>query len=130
MNRLPCGAVTSASGHFLSTQKELELDMASKNNSRNRSRIAAQNLMEGDEFVMAGEPNIFVEKIRRNEDNGTVFVTFSNGMKRKYTWGSKALIIETPVRNAYRRNSLRRNGYQNYYDVLGGHVAHKIYQCV
>ena len=93
--------------------------MASKKNSNgNRSWIAAQNIMEGDEFVMHGEPNIFVEKVRRNEDNGTVTVTFSNGMKRKYSWGRKALIIETAARHAYRRNSLRRNGYPNYFDVL------------
>jgi len=92
--------------------------MASKNSNGNRSWIAAQNIMEGDEFVMHGEPNIFVEKVRRNEDNGTVTVTFSNGMKRKYSWGRKALIIETAARHAYRRNSLRRNGYPNYFDVL------------
>jgi hypothetical protein len=45
-------------------------------------------------------------------------VTFSNNMKRKYSWGRKALIIETAARHAYRRNSLRRNGYPNYFDVL------------
>lgn len=92
--------------------------MASKNSNGNRSWVAAQNLMEGDEFVMHGEPNIFVEKVRRNEEKGIVSVTFSNGMKRKYTWGRKALIIETAARHAYRRNSLRRNGYPNYFDVL------------
>jgi hypothetical protein len=92
--------------------------VSKKNSNGNRSWIAAQNIMEGDEFVMHGEPNIFVEKVRRNEDNGTVTVTFSNGMKRKYSWGRKALIIETAARHAYRRNSLRRNGYPNYFDVL------------
>jgi hypothetical protein len=84
--------------------------VSKKNSNGNRSWIAAQNIMEGDEFVMHGEPNIFVEKVRRNEDNGTVTVTFSNNMKRKYSWGRKALIIETAARHAYRRNSLRRNG--------------------
>jgi hypothetical protein len=92
--------------------------VSKKNSNGNRSWIAAQNIMEGDEFVMHGEPNIFVEKVRRNEDKGTVAVTFSNGMKRKYTWGRKALIVETAARHAYRRNSLRRNGYPNYFDVL------------
>jgi hypothetical protein len=92
--------------------------VSKKNSNGNRSWIAAQNIMEGDEFVMHGEPNIFVEKVRRNEDNGTVTVTFSNNMKRKYSWGRKALIIETAARHAYRRNSLRRNGYPNYFDVL------------
>lgn len=92
--------------------------MASKKNNGNRSYIAAQNLMEGDEFVMRGEPNIFVETVRRNEDKGTVVATFSNGMKRKYVWNDKALIIETPSRHSYRRNSLRRNGYPNYFEVL------------
>ena len=94
---------------------------ASRTRSTNkgyRSHIFAQNLMEGDEFVMRGEPNIFVETVRRNEPKNTVTVTFSNGMKRKYTWGRKALIIETAARHAYRRNSLRRNGYPNYFDVL------------
>jgi len=83
-----------------------------------RSYIYAQNLMEGDEFVMHGEPNIFVQSIRRNEAKGTVGVTFTNGMKRRYTWNRRALILETPDRHAYRRNSLRRNGYQNYLEVV------------
>jgi hypothetical protein len=111
------GAVTTASGQS-SIQKELEFIMVSKKINGNRSYIAAQNLMEGDEFVMRNEANIFVEKIRRNEDKATVGVTFSNGMKRKYTWGDKALIIETPARHSYRRNSLRRNEYPNYLEVL------------
>ena len=89
----------------------------SKSQNR-RSYIAAQNLMEGDEFVMRGEPNTFVQTIRRNEDKGTVNVTFDNGMKRKYSWGHKALILETADRNAFRRNSLRRNGYPNYLDYI------------
>ena len=79
-----------------------------------RSAVAAQNLMEGDQFIMRGEPNIFVEKIVRNEDLGTVRVTFDNGMKRSYIWSKKAIIVETPARHLYRRNTLRRNGYQNY----------------
>lgn len=87
-----------------------------RTSTKNRSRIAAQNLMEGDQFVMLGEPNIFIEKITRNEDNGTVFVTFDSGMKRKYSWGHKVLIIETADRKSFRRNSLRRNGYPNYLD--------------
>jgi len=88
----------------------------SKSQNR-RSYIAAQNLMEGDEFVMRGEPNTFVQTIRRNEDKGTVNVTFDNGMKRRYDWGNKALIIETPQRHSFRRNSLRRQGYPNYNDI-------------
>jgi hypothetical protein len=89
-----------------------------KSNKTRRSYIFAQNFMEGDEFVMRGEPNIFVEKIVRNEAKNTVTVTFDNGMKRKYIWNDRALIIETPSRNSYRRNSLRRNGYPNYTEVL------------
>lgn len=88
-----------------------------------RSHISAQNLMEGDEFVMRGEPNIFVESVRRNEEKGTVSVTFSNGMKRRYEWNSKALIMEYPERHAYRRNSLRRNGYKNYLKVLAARAT-------
>lgn len=93
---------------------------ASRTRSTNkgyRSHIFAQNLMEGDEFVMRGEPNIFVTKINRNEDKGTVSVTFSNNMKRRYDWNDRAWIIEYPSRNSYRRNSLRRNGYPNYLAV-------------
>jgi hypothetical protein len=45
-------------------------------------------------------------------------VTFDNGMKRKYSWGHKALILETAERNSFRRNSLRRNGYPNYLDYI------------
>jgi hypothetical protein len=89
-----------------------------KNKTASRSYIAVQNFMEGDEFVMRGEPNIFVEKIVRNEKAGSVKVVFCNGMIRKYTWSARALIIDTPTRNSYRRNSLRRNGYQNYLNVL------------
>lgn len=88
----------------------------SKSQNR-RSYIAAQNLMEGDEFVMRGEPNTFVQTIRRNEDKGTVNVTFDNGMKRRYDRGNKALIIETPQRHSFRRNSLRRQGYPNFNDI-------------
>lgn len=80
-----------------------------------RSHIASQNLMEGDEFIMRGEPNILVEKIRRNEGKGTVIVTFSNGMKRKYEWNARVSIVETKYRNLFRRNSLRRRGYPNFY---------------
>jgi hypothetical protein len=86
-------------------------------NTSYRSRIAAQNLLEGDEFVMRGEPNIFVTKITRNETKGTITVTFTNGMKRKYTWNRKAVIMETPDRHLFRRNSLRRQGYPNYFVV-------------
>lgn len=89
-----------------------------KSNGTRRSYISAQNLMEGDEFVMRGESNVFVEKIVRNEAKNSVTVTFCNDMKRKYVWNDRALIIETASRNAYRRNSLRRNGYQNYFEVL------------
>ena len=47
-----------------------------KNKTASRSYIAVQNFMEGDEFVMRGEPNIFVEKIVRNEKAGSVKVVF------------------------------------------------------
>jgi hypothetical protein len=85
---------------------------------KTRSRIAVQNIMEGDEFLMRGEPSIFVEKIVRNEQKNTVTVSFDNDTRRRYTWGAKVSINETRERNAYRRNSLRRNGYPNYFDVL------------
>ena len=85
---------------------------------KTRSRIAVQNIMEGDEFLMRGEPSLFVSKITRNEQKNTVTVSFDNGTRRRYTWGAKVSINETRERNAYRRNSLRRNGYPNYFDVL------------
>lgn len=85
---------------------------------QNRSRIASQNLMEGDEFLLRGEPSLFVESIRRNEDKGTVNVTFDNGTRRKFVWDQKVSIVETPARNSYRRNSLRRNDYPNYLEVV------------
>lgn len=85
---------------------------------QNRSRVASQNLMEGDEFLLRGEPSLFVESIRRNEDKGTVNVTFDNGTRRKFVWGQKVSIAETPARNSYRRNSLRRQDYPNYLEVI------------
>ena len=84
----------------------------------NRSRIASQNLMEGDEFLLRGEPSLFVQSIRRNEDKGTVSVTFDNGTKRRFAWGDKVSIRETPERHSFRRNSLRRNDYPNYLEEV------------
>jgi hypothetical protein len=80
----------------------------------NRSRIAAQNLMEGDEVLMRGELSVFVERISRSEARGTVTVTYSNGTRRKFEWNERVSIGETPQRHLYRRNSLRRKGYRNY----------------
>lgn len=89
----------------------------------NRSRIAAQNLMEGDEVLMRGAPSVFVERIARSEARGTVTVTYSNGTRRKFEWDERVSIGETPQRHLYRRNSLRRNGYPNYLKrVLGEDV--------
>ena len=85
-----------------------------------RSRIAAQNIMEGDEFILRGEPNILIDSVRRNEEKGTVIVTFEGGTKRKFMWNAKASIVETPERNLFRRNSLRKQGYPNYFDAKYG----------
>jgi hypothetical protein len=83
---------------------------------RNRSRIAAQNLMEGDECLRRGEPSVRVVRIQRTETlvSGTVKVTYDNGETQRYNWDERVSIVETPERHRYRRNSLRRNGYQNY----------------
>jgi hypothetical protein len=86
-----------------------------------RSRISAQNIMEGDQFILRGEPNIFVEKVTRNEDAGVVTVSFDDGTKRRFDWNDKISIVETPERNLFRRNSLRRNGYPNYFDYAYGY---------
>ena len=83
----------------------------------NRSRIASQNLMEGDECLMRGAPSIRVQSIRRSEANRTVTVTFDNGTKRKFEWDERVSIVETSERHLYRRNSLRRRGYPNYLKV-------------
>lgn len=87
---------------------------------RNRSRIAVQNLMEGDEFLLRGEPSLVVDSITRNEDKGTVKVTFDTGETRRFAWNSKVSIKETAERNSFRRNSLRRYGYPNYMDYIYG----------
>jgi len=83
---------------------------------RNRSRIASQNLMEGDEFLMRGAPNLRVVRISRSELD-CVTVTFDNGTKRKFEWNERVSIAETPERHRYCRTSLRRNGYPNYLTV-------------
>lgn len=84
---------------------------------QNRSRVAAQNLMEGDEFLLRGEPSLEVDSIRRSEKNGTVRVSFTNGTTRKFEWGQKVSIAETAERHSFRRNSLRRQGYPNYNEI-------------
>ena len=93
---------------------------------RNRSRIAAQNLMEGDECLRRGEPSVRVTRIVRDEyiyGDGTVTVSFDNGTKQKYEWNERVSIAETPDRHRYRRNSLRRNDYRNYLTVCKTRAA-------
>jgi hypothetical protein len=82
----------------------------------NRVRIAAQNMLEGDEFLLRGEPSLFVESISRNESKGTVRVRFENGEIRTFDWNQKVSIKEkSDHRASFRRNTLRRAGYPNYY---------------
>ena len=82
----------------------------------NRIRIAAQNMLEGDEFLLRGEPSLFIESISRNESRGTVRVRFENGEIRTFDWDQKVSIKEkSDHRAAFRRNTLRRAGYPNYY---------------
>ena len=93
---------------------------------KTRSRIAAQNLMEGDECLRRGEPSVRVTRIVRNEclyGDGTVTVSFDNGTKQRYEWNDRVSITETPDRHQYRRNSLRRNGYRNYLTVCKTRAA-------
>jgi hypothetical protein len=83
---------------------------------QNRIRVAAQNILEGDEFLMRGEPSLFVESITRNENKGTVRVRFENGETRTFAWDQKVSLKEKSAhRAAFRRNTLRRAGYPNYY---------------
>lgn len=82
----------------------------------NRIRVAAQNMLEGDEFLLRGEPSLFVESISRNESRGTVRVRFENGEIRTFEWDQKVSLKEKSAhRAAFRRNTLRRAGYPNYY---------------
>jgi len=82
----------------------------------NRIRVAAQNMLEGDEFLLRGEPSLFVESITRNESRGTVRVRFENGEIRTFEWNQKVSLKEkSGHRAAFRRNTLRRAGYPNYY---------------
>jgi siroheme synthase (precorrin-2 oxidase/ferrochelatase) len=82
----------------------------------NRIRIAAQNMLEGDEFLLRGEPSLFIESISRNESRGTVRVRFENGEIRTFDWDQKVSIKEkSDHRASFRRNTLRRAGYPNYY---------------
>ena len=82
----------------------------------NRIRVAAQNMLEGDEFLLRGEPSLFVESITRNEARGTVRVRFENGEIRTFEWDQKVSLKEKSAhRAAFRRNTLRRAGYPNYY---------------
>jgi len=82
----------------------------------NRIRVAAQNMLEGDEFLLRGEPSLFVESISRNESRGTVRVRFENGEIRTFEWDQKVSLREKSAhRAAFRRNTLRRAGYPNYY---------------
>jgi hypothetical protein len=83
---------------------------------QNRIRVAAQNILEGDEFLMRGEPSLFVESITRNENKGTVRVRFECGETRTFAWDQKVSLKEKSAhRAAFRRNTLRRAGYPNYY---------------
>lgn len=82
----------------------------------NRIRVAAQNMLEGDEFLLRGEPSLFVESITRNENKGTVRVRFECGEVRYFEWNQKVSLKEKSAhRAAFRRNTLRRAGYPNYY---------------
>jgi len=82
----------------------------------NRIRVAAQNMLEGDEFLLRGEPSLFVESITRNESKGTVRVRFECGESRTFAWDQKVSLKEKSAhRAAFRRNTLRRAGYPNYY---------------
>ena len=82
----------------------------------NRIRVAAQNMLEGDEFLLRGEPSLFVESIARNENKGTVRVRFECGEVRTFEWDQKVSLKEKSAhRAAFRRNTLRRAGYPNYY---------------
>ena len=80
-----------------------------------RKRIAAQLIMENDEFLMRGEPSLFVKSIRRNETKGTVKVSFDCGETRTFDWGQKISIKgKSQHRESFRKNKLARAGYPNY----------------
>jgi len=80
-----------------------------------RKRIAAQLIMENDEFLMRGEPSLFVKSVKRNETKGTVKVAFDCGETRTFDWGQKISIKgKSTHRESFRKNRLARAGYPNY----------------
>ncbi len=80
-----------------------------------RTRIVAQNMLETDEFLMRGEPSLFVKSIKRNPTKGTVKVSFDCGEVRTFDWNQKVSIkTKSAHRENFRRNTLRKQGYPNY----------------
>lgn len=107
------------------------MTIGGRNVGRTRtSRIAAQNLMEGDECFLAskahalprpkrGDPreSVRVAHINRDEAMGVISVRFSDRKWVSFDWDERVAIVETPERHLFRRNSLRRNLYPNYMTV-------------
>ncbi|MGA1588948.1 MAG: hypothetical protein ACO35D_05715, partial [Aquiluna sp.] len=89
--------------------------MALNKNGR-RSQVNASSVMVGDELIMAGEKNVFVENVHhystRYRDPSHVVIIFrrSTGapVARTYNPTDKVSVIETPTTyKARRRNSWR-----------------------
>lgn len=88
-------------------------DMALNKNGR-RSQVNASSVMVGDELIMAGEKNVFVENVHhystRYRDPSHVVIIFrrSTGepVARTYNPTDRVSVIETPTTyKARRRNS-------------------------
>ena len=87
--------------------------MALNKNGR-RSQVNASSVMVGDELIMAGEKNVFVENVNqystRYRDPSHVVIIFRKGtgepVARTYNPTDRVSVIETPTSyKARRRNS-------------------------
>ena len=87
--------------------------MALNKNGR-RSQVNASSVMVGDELIMAGEKNVFVENVHhystRYRDPSHVVIIFRKGtgepVARTYNPTDRVSVIETPTSyKARRRNS-------------------------
>lgn len=79
-----------------------------------RVRVPARKAMEGDEFLLRGEPSLTIQKVQRNEARQTVRLTFTDGTSRRYGWDDKISVVDSTPERARARRNLARNGYPRY----------------
>jgi hypothetical protein len=95
------------------------------NKNGRRSVVNASSVMVGDELVMAGEKNVFVENVHhystryRNPSHVVIIFRKSTGapVARTYNPTDRVSIIETPTthkarrRNSWRNADIAKDGY-------------------